>query len=159
LSWAAKHHPTKHRGSVYDLKDDFDGALADYVTATRLDPNVASAYYHRSLVYFELGDSVRALADCAIAKLPRILTKSVGSTQIRVLGILAISPFRSPAERREFVEDLCSNEGMPSLIKEIERVIFRLTPPLSVMEPPILTSFLTCALATIVIRATLKPLR
>jgi len=44
-------------------KRDYDGAIADYTEAIRIDPNGANAYYNRGIVYFDKNDYDRAVAD------------------------------------------------------------------------------------------------
>ena len=44
------------------MKEDYQGAIADYTKAIRLNPN-AAAYYNRGNVKDDLGDKQGAIAD------------------------------------------------------------------------------------------------
>ncbi|QLE59374.1 tetratricopeptide repeat protein [Nostoc sp. TCL26-01] len=44
-------------------KNNFQGAIADYTQAIRLNPNYANAYAHRGIAYFLSGDKKRAIED------------------------------------------------------------------------------------------------
>jgi len=43
-------------GNAYNLKKDYDRAIADYNQAIKLKPDYAEAYYNRSWAYREKGD-------------------------------------------------------------------------------------------------------
>jgi len=58
LAWAYNA-----RGAAYFAKDDFDGAIADYSEAIRLDPKITQAHKDRGLAYSAKGDLDRALTD------------------------------------------------------------------------------------------------
>jgi tetratricopeptide (TPR) repeat protein len=51
------------RGIAYDDLGHTKGAIADYTTAIRLQPNYPEAYYDRALAYEQIGDVSRALND------------------------------------------------------------------------------------------------
>ncbi len=58
----------KNRGNAYYNKKDYDGAIADYNEAIRLDPSQALtyhvlAYVNRARLYFDKEDYDRAIAD------------------------------------------------------------------------------------------------
>ena len=58
----------KNRGNAYYNKKDYDGAIADYNEAIRLDPSQALnyrvlAYVNRARIYFDKKDYDRAIAD------------------------------------------------------------------------------------------------
>jgi tetratricopeptide (TPR) repeat protein len=50
-------------GNFYNLKGDYDRAIADYDEAIRLDPKVAAAFYNRAIAYKAKGDPDRVIAD------------------------------------------------------------------------------------------------
>ena len=52
-----------NRGVEKGEKKDFQGAIADYNEAIRLNPNYAEAYIYRGAVYFLLGEPQKAIAD------------------------------------------------------------------------------------------------
>jgi tetratricopeptide (TPR) repeat protein len=52
-----------NRGATYQLKGDFDRAIADFSKAVELKPDYAAAYDARGLVYVAKGDYVHALSD------------------------------------------------------------------------------------------------
>jgi tetratricopeptide (TPR) repeat protein len=51
------------RGIAYANKGDFDGAIADFNEAIRLDPKNAAAYSNRGNAYNDKGDHERAILD------------------------------------------------------------------------------------------------
>src|SRR5215475_13766723 len=58
----------KNRGNAYYNRKDYDGAIADYNEAIRLDPSQALtyhvvAYVNRARIYFDMKDYDRAIAD------------------------------------------------------------------------------------------------
>jgi tetratricopeptide (TPR) repeat protein len=58
----------KNRGNAYYNKKDYDGAIADYNQAIKLDPNQALTYHvlafaNRARIYFDKKDYDRAIAD------------------------------------------------------------------------------------------------
>jgi len=55
------------RGGALDLSGDYNGALADYSEAIRLNPNEASYYFDRGNVYNAQKDYSRAINDFAAA--------------------------------------------------------------------------------------------
>src|SRR5260221_8901277 len=56
-------YTTLFRSNAYDDKGDHDHAIADYTQAIRLDPNYASAYMERGIVYKRLKEYDRAVQD------------------------------------------------------------------------------------------------
>jgi tetratricopeptide (TPR) repeat protein len=50
-------------GVEFFEKKDYDGAIADYTEAIRLNPNGATAYSNRGLAYLKKGDHDQAIAD------------------------------------------------------------------------------------------------
>jgi tetratricopeptide (TPR) repeat protein len=56
-----------YRGVERRLKDDSDGALADYDEAIRADKKYADAYYNRCALYNAKENYDRAIADCSEA--------------------------------------------------------------------------------------------
>lgn len=52
-----------NRGIKYGSKGDYDGAIADYTEAIRLDPQYADAFGNRANAYRDKRDLDRALAD------------------------------------------------------------------------------------------------
>src|SRR4051812_8530563 len=57
----------KTQGDLLRDKGDFDGAIAAYTEAIRLDPHSAEGYSVRGIAYGLKGDSDRAIADCTEA--------------------------------------------------------------------------------------------
>jgi tetratricopeptide (TPR) repeat protein len=55
--------PYYDRGAAYQLKSDFDHAIADYSRALKLNPSYVEAYHARSVAYSNQGASARAIAD------------------------------------------------------------------------------------------------
>jgi len=55
------------RGGAFDLSGDYNGALADYSEAIRLNPNEAAYYFDRGNVYNVQKDYPRAINDFAAA--------------------------------------------------------------------------------------------
>jgi len=51
------------RGEAHYAKGDYDGAIADFSEAIRLDPKFAIAFSGRGLAYSAKGDHDRAIAD------------------------------------------------------------------------------------------------
>lgn len=51
------------RGKAYSKKRNFDGAIADFTEAIRLNPKNDSPFYFRGGAYLENGDYDRAIAD------------------------------------------------------------------------------------------------
>jgi tetratricopeptide (TPR) repeat protein len=51
------------RGVLYYAKNDYDGAIADYSEAIKLDPISAEAYKNRGNAYYNRKDYDRAIAD------------------------------------------------------------------------------------------------
>lgn len=59
---------THNRSGIAKYKSrDFQGAMADYDIAIRMNPQYASAYSNRCLAKSGLGDKNGAIADCNIA--------------------------------------------------------------------------------------------
>ena len=52
-----------NRGVEKGEKGDFQGAIADYNQALRINPNYAKAYLNRGDAYHELGEYQKAIAD------------------------------------------------------------------------------------------------
>jgi tetratricopeptide (TPR) repeat protein len=52
-----------NRGAEKGEKEDFQGAIADFNEAIRLNPNYEKAYSNRGAAYFQLGDIQKAIAD------------------------------------------------------------------------------------------------
>jgi len=48
---------------VYFIKKEYDGAVADFSEAIKLDPRTANGYVSRGLAYRAKGDYDRAIAD------------------------------------------------------------------------------------------------
>jgi len=57
---AAAHY---NRGFAYQLKRDFDRAIADFDQVIALNPNIAMAFNNRGLIYFDKRDYNKAIAD------------------------------------------------------------------------------------------------
>lgn len=59
-----------HNNLAYTLrkqgKDFFDSALKHYNTAIQLDPELAEAYMYRGVLYVQMGEKEKALADHAV---------------------------------------------------------------------------------------------
>lgn len=53
----------RDRGKIWFARRHFDRALADFNSAIRTDPHLASAYFHRGLVHGQTGDVHKATAD------------------------------------------------------------------------------------------------
>jgi tetratricopeptide (TPR) repeat protein len=56
------------RGLIYLKMGQFDSAIADYSSALRLEPKMASALYGRGLARLKKGDSAGGNADVTAAK-------------------------------------------------------------------------------------------
>ena len=54
-------------GLVYEIKGDYDLALADYNRVIDLNPALADAHYNRGVVYHRKGDYNRAIEDYTTA--------------------------------------------------------------------------------------------
>ena len=52
-----------NRAMIYEDRDDFKHAIADYTRAIELNPNSANSYYSRGSFYYKRGDYERAIAD------------------------------------------------------------------------------------------------
>jgi regulator of sirC expression with transglutaminase-like and TPR domain len=48
---------------VYFIRQDWDHALADYQQAIALKPDLVEAYLNRGLVYSQMGEEEKAIAD------------------------------------------------------------------------------------------------
>jgi Flp pilus assembly protein TadD len=66
LAWDAGAYC--RRGTAYEKKGDYGGAIADFTEAIRLDPKDAWAYHGRGLAYEKKGDKAKADEDFAQAK-------------------------------------------------------------------------------------------
>ncbi|MEH2179983.1 tetratricopeptide repeat protein, partial [Nostoc sp.] len=53
----------KNRGIACRNQKDYEGAIADFSQALKLDPNYIDAYYNRGFAYFDLKDYDSAIAD------------------------------------------------------------------------------------------------
>ena len=52
------------RGDAYLEKGDFDGALADFDQAIKVDPRYPNAYHNRAIIHLSRGEYDAAMADC-----------------------------------------------------------------------------------------------
>jgi len=62
-AWAEEAKDAMQRGRAAVQKGDFDGAIAAFTAAIRLDPKLTAAYLTRGWVYSAKGDFPKAIAD------------------------------------------------------------------------------------------------
>lgn len=90
------------RGLVRFQTDDYDGAIADYDQAIKLDPQFAAAYYNRGLAHEDKGSRNLAIADL---KRAIGLGHQLAGEELRKLGVTRqySAPWSAATKRRRLL--------------------------------------------------------
>ena len=117
------------RGAVFDRKDMYDSAIADYDAALRLDPSLADIFNARGELWRKKGDRPKALADFGAAlKLnpdhvaARGNYRSLAQELERVGALMAVynkPSFNCATARRAVEKAICANPELANMDREI----------------------------------------
>jgi tetratricopeptide (TPR) repeat protein len=123
------------RAAAYSGKQQYDGAIADYDAALKLDPAQADAFNNRGEVWRKKGDRPHALADFAAAirldpqhSLARGNYKSLAQELERLGAQMAISntpSFNCATAKRPAEKAICADPGLAKLDRDINEVFLR----------------------------------
>ncbi|MGJ5205937.1 tetratricopeptide repeat protein [Bradyrhizobium sp. HKCCYLR20261] len=122
-----------NRGDAYQYKNELGSALSDYDAALRLDPDFASTYNNRAVLFKKMGERAKALADyeAALRLNPGNENAAEGRramlAEIKKFGAEAPRPLNAPSERSGPSFDCATAR------REVEKVICA-DPQLSVLD-------------------------
>ncbi len=118
------------RAAVFERKEMYDSAIADYDAALRLDPSLADVFNSRGELWRRKGDRPKAIADFGAAlKLnpehaaAKANHKSLALELERVGALIAVQgkpSFNCAAARRAVEKAICANPDLANLDREIQ---------------------------------------